>query len=56
MRLIRFWIYLDEWLTSLDFDPNGELSAFLNYSEVCLISNLSTGESAFKLELGNQGK
>ena len=50
-RLILISLYLDNYITSLDFNPNGESVATIDKYGVCLISDLSTNSYHFHLKM-----
>ena len=45
--------FLDDVVTSLDFDPNGERVATIDPSGACLISDIDTNSNSFHLDLGS---
>jgi hypothetical protein len=57
---LMFWriSYVDfDGITDLDFDPNGQLAATIDYGGVCLISEINTNNYSFHLDIrGRQGK
>ena len=50
-RLILIYLYLGNYITGLDFNPNGEIVATIDSSGVCLISDVNTDSYRFHLYL-----
>lgn len=44
-------LYLDNHITGLDFNLNGEIAASIDKYGACLISDVSTGEYRYHLNL-----
>ena len=42
---------LDNWIAGLDFNPNGELAATIDYYGTCLISDVNTDSYRFHLAM-----
>ena len=45
----------DDIVTSFDFDTTGERSATIDYSGVCLISDIDSNNESFHLNMENKG-
>lgn len=45
-------ISLDNYISGLDFHPNGEIIATINRYSVCVISNVNTNEYCFHYSMG----
>ena len=56
VRLVLIFLYLGNVITGLDFSPNGELAATIDYYGTCLISDVNTDSYRFHLamEMKNQ--
>ena len=54
----NLWIfYIVDLITSFDFDPSGERAATIDYAGVCLISDITTNDYTFHLNMdGGSGK
>ena len=50
-RLILIYCYLDNYITGLDFNPNGEIAATIDKHGVCLISDLNTDSYRFHVNM-----
>mgnify|MGYP000913279474 FL=1 len=51
VRLVLIFLYLDNHITSLDFSPNGETVATIDYYGTCLISDVNTDSYRFHLNM-----
>ena len=47
------YVYLENYITSLDFNPNGEIAATLDRSGVCVISDVNTDSYRFHVNMSS---
>ena len=47
--------YLDDVVTSFDFDPSGEKAAILDFSGACIISDIATNSRLLRQSLDKEG-
>ena len=45
-------MFIGDIVTSSDFNPNGEKAATIDYSGVCLISDIDSNIKSFHLNMG----
>ena len=48
-------LYLENYISSLDFNPTGETVATIEHHGRCLISDINTNKYAFHYDVGNEG-
>ena len=44
---------LDNAISGLDFDPSGTMTASIDHTNVCLISDINTNDYSFHLKMGS---